>query len=138
MAKAEKKLNVVLKKSGKASTKAVVKVKESLAKAKNALIKADSAAKQAEQKAKDISERANELIKIQSAIIQCWSKAVGQLVKPASRTIPDCVKRCRIILPHGSKINDQCACTHVYIIHTFFEYLLLYMSQRLFFIITNR
>ena len=123
VAKAEKKLKSIVEKSGKSGTKAVMKATKALEKAKRALIKAKSAAKLCEQKLKDATERADESIRIQSAVIQCWSKALGELVKPAAHTIPDSVESCRIIFPTGSKISDQhqCKCAYVYIIRTGFS-----------------
>ena len=113
--KAEKKLKALVKKSGKSG-----KANEALTKAKNALIKAESAAKQAEKKVKDAATRADESINIQSAVIQCWIKALGELVKATPHTICDCVRSCRIILPTGSKISGQhqCTCAYVYIIRS--------------------
>ena len=118
VAKAENKLKAGVKKSGKSG-----KANEALAKAKNTLIKAKSAAKQAEKKVEDATTRADESIKFQSAVIQCWIKALGELVKAASHTIPDCVGSCRIILPTGSKISDQhrCTCEYGYVIYTGFS-----------------
>ena len=121
VAKAENKIKAAVKKPGKSGAKAVAKATEARDKAKNALIKAESAAKQAEEKLKDATERAAESIKIQSAIIQCWIKALAELAKLVSHTTPDCVESCRIVPPGGSKINDQHQCTfrYVYIIHMF-------------------
>ena len=112
---AENKIKTTVKKSGKSVTKAVAKATEARDKAKNALIKAESAAKQAEGKLKHATERAAESIKIQSAVIQCWVKALAELAKLVSHTTPDCVESCRIVPPGGSKINDQHQCTFVQI-----------------------
>ena len=120
VAKAENKLKKAVKKSGKSGTKAVTEARD---KAENALIKAESAAKQAEEKLKHATERAAESIKIQSAVIQCWVKALGKLAKAASHTTPDCVESCRMIPQPDSKTNDryQRTCAYVYIVHTGFS-----------------
>jgi len=122
VASAAKKLKRVSQQTGESGAPAVVEAKEALTKVNNALIKAESAVKQAEQKYKDATERADESIKIRSAVIKCWSKPLGQLVKAASHPIPGCVQSCHIILPRGSKISDQhhCTCTCAQIIHTGF------------------
>ena len=121
VARAENKLKVALRKSG---TKSTVEADETVTKANDALIKAKSAVKQAEKKVEDATTRADESIKFQSAVIQCWIKALGKLSKRASPTIPDSVESCRIILPAGSKINDQhrCTCGYGYVICMGFSY----------------
>ena len=122
-AKADNKLKTAVKKSGDSVTKAVLKAIAARDKAKHALINAESAANQAEEKLKDATGRAAESIKIQSAVIQCWIKALAELAKLVSHTTPDCVESCRIILPRGSKISGQhqCTCTYVYIMHACFS-----------------
>ena len=111
LSKAEKKLQNTIKKAGESVTKAVKKATKARDKAKNALIKAETAAKQAEEKLKAATERAAESIKIQSAVIQCWTKALGALAKRESNTTADCVQSCRVILPPGTKSGDQHQCT---------------------------
>ena len=122
-ARAEKKLKRVSQPTGESGTSAVVEANEALTEAKNALSKAESTFKQAEQYLKDAIERAHESIKIRSAVIKCWSKPLGQLVKAASYPIPGCVQSCRMIPPPDCKISDQhqCTCTCAQIIHTGFS-----------------
>merc|ERR1712032_934964 len=109
-ARAEKKLKRVSQQTGESGTPAVVEAKEALTEANNALNTAESAFKQAGQKLKDATERADESIKIRSLVIKCWSTPLGELVKAASHSRPDCVERCHLILPPGSKVKGQHQC----------------------------